>query len=381
MKKVYLLTLLFIPLFLQGQILSDLPEVTTANDTDKIIILVGNTTNYLTRLVEVDNLFTGRGGTGTMIYPGAGIPLSTGLAWGTSITDNSTNWNTAYTDRLKWDGGATGLVAATGRTSLGATTLGSSVFTVSNYGGIGMFVTAADNSVAVQSAAELKTTLGFLTGVDTASIDSRLQDLESGGVTADSSFVSINFVQVASLASAAKGDVYYDSDNDLLLLYNGSSYDTLNQAGSGGGGGSDTMLVTDADTLLLDSDGMHLTADSIFFSRQASSFYQFAYISPTGSMGFDSIVQPAGFMLEMDLGLAIKDLRNKKDGEVRWWYEENDTIKEVYGYPEEPLMSKTNQMFMGRIEKNLMYISRLEIHTLIQYLLIILLAIYVKRKL
>lgn len=28
-------------------------------------------------------------------------------------------WNTAYSDRLKWDGGATGLTAATGRTSLG----------------------------------------------------------------------------------------------------------------------------------------------------------------------------------------------------------------------------------------------------------------------
>ncbi len=32
----------------------------------------------------------------TMTYPGAGIPLSTGLAWGTSITNNSANWNTAY---------------------------------------------------------------------------------------------------------------------------------------------------------------------------------------------------------------------------------------------------------------------------------------------
>ncbi len=34
------------------------------------------------------------------------------------ITLNTANWDTAYTDRLKWDGGATGLVAATGRTSL-----------------------------------------------------------------------------------------------------------------------------------------------------------------------------------------------------------------------------------------------------------------------
>lgn len=32
----------------------------------------------------------------SMIYPDAGIPLSTGSAWGTSITNNSANWNTAY---------------------------------------------------------------------------------------------------------------------------------------------------------------------------------------------------------------------------------------------------------------------------------------------
>ena len=32
----------------------------------------------------------------SMVYPGAGIALSTGTAWGTSITDNSANWNTAY---------------------------------------------------------------------------------------------------------------------------------------------------------------------------------------------------------------------------------------------------------------------------------------------
>lgn len=31
-----------------------------------------------------------------MVYPAAGIPVSTGSAWGTSITDNSANWNTAY---------------------------------------------------------------------------------------------------------------------------------------------------------------------------------------------------------------------------------------------------------------------------------------------
>ena len=33
--------------------------------------------------------------------------------------DYNPNWDTAYTDRLKWDGGVTDLIAATGRTSLG----------------------------------------------------------------------------------------------------------------------------------------------------------------------------------------------------------------------------------------------------------------------
>lgn len=36
------------------------------------------------------------GSGGSMVYPGAGIAVSTGSAWGTSITNNSANWNTAY---------------------------------------------------------------------------------------------------------------------------------------------------------------------------------------------------------------------------------------------------------------------------------------------
>jgi hypothetical protein len=32
----------------------------------------------------------------SMVYPGTGIAVSNGLAWGSSITDNSANWNAAY---------------------------------------------------------------------------------------------------------------------------------------------------------------------------------------------------------------------------------------------------------------------------------------------
>jgi hypothetical protein len=48
-----------------------------------------------------------------------GLAKRTAADTWTTVTDNSANWDTSYTDRLKWDGGATGLVATTGRTSLG----------------------------------------------------------------------------------------------------------------------------------------------------------------------------------------------------------------------------------------------------------------------
>ena len=45
------------------------------------------------------------------------VTLTSGYAIPT--TAKQTEWDTAYTDRNKWDGGSTGLTAATGRTSLG----------------------------------------------------------------------------------------------------------------------------------------------------------------------------------------------------------------------------------------------------------------------
>jgi len=98
---------------------TSLEETTAANDSGAYIVGVfdeftnSNSTNVQDVLDDLDAAISSG-----MVYPGAGIALSTGAAWDTSITNNSTNWNTAYTDRMKWDGGATGLVAATGRTSL-----------------------------------------------------------------------------------------------------------------------------------------------------------------------------------------------------------------------------------------------------------------------
>ena len=96
-----------------------------------------------------------------MVYPGSGIPVSTGAAWDSSIVDNHTEWDTAYTDRLKWDGGSTDLVAATGRTSLGATTAGAALFMLTNPGAVTFLRINADNSVSALSAANFKAALSL----------------------------------------------------------------------------------------------------------------------------------------------------------------------------------------------------------------------------
>ena len=113
-----------------------------------------------TRLYARSVAGSGGGGGGSMVYPAAGIPLSSGTTWSTSITNNSTNWNTAYTDRLKWDGGATGLSPSTGRTSLGATTIGSAFFTLTNPSAVAFPRINADNSLTARTKSGMQTDLG-----------------------------------------------------------------------------------------------------------------------------------------------------------------------------------------------------------------------------
>lgn len=90
------------------------------------------------------------------------------------ITDNSTNWDTAYTDRNKWDGGATGLVSATGRTSLGGTTIGQAIFTLTNPSALGYLRTNADNTVTHRTYSNVRTDLGLVIGTDVQAYNSNL---------------------------------------------------------------------------------------------------------------------------------------------------------------------------------------------------------------
>ena len=122
--------------------------------------------------------WTAVGGTGTVTSVALSVPtglsisgspitssgtLAISLASGYSIPSTSvqSNWTTAYNERAQWDGGSTNLVASTGRTSLGATTVGSNLFTLTNPSAIRFIRINADNTVSVLTATDFKTALSL----------------------------------------------------------------------------------------------------------------------------------------------------------------------------------------------------------------------------
>lgn len=99
-------------------------------------------------------------------------PLSsTGIVKSTAgtisyLTDNTANWDTAYSERFKWDGStlANSGTSATGRTSLGATTVGSNIFTSANPTAIKFLRANLDNTVDWLDASQFRTAIGAGTG-------------------------------------------------------------------------------------------------------------------------------------------------------------------------------------------------------------------------
>lgn len=62
---------------------------------------------------------TGLSVSGTPITTSGTLAVTLAAGYSIPTTTSQTNWDSAYTQRLQWDGGSTSLVAATGRTSLG----------------------------------------------------------------------------------------------------------------------------------------------------------------------------------------------------------------------------------------------------------------------
>ena len=128
----------------------------------------------------------------------------------TATGGNSTQWNTAYTDRNKWDGGATGLTASTGRASLGGTTLGQNMFILTNPSAITFPRFNANNTVSALSASDFRTAIGAGTGNITGVTAGT--NLTGGGTSGS---VTLN------MATGGVGAGTYGSTND------GTKIDTI----------------------------------------------------------------------------------------------------------------------------------------------------------
>lgn len=146
-----------------------------ANITDKKI-WIGDSTEAPILISDYNNAV----GSGTVTSVGLTVPtglsvanspvttaasLDITLTSGYSIptTASQTNWDSAYTQRLQWDGGSTNLVAATGRTSLGATTIGSNLFTLPSPADIAFIRINLNNTVSTLSASTFRTAIGATT--------------------------------------------------------------------------------------------------------------------------------------------------------------------------------------------------------------------------
>lgn len=110
---------------------------------------------------------TGLSVSGNPITTSGTLAVTFTAGYSIPTTASQTNWNTAYSERQQWDGGSTNLVAATGRTSLGGTTVGSNLFTLTNPSAVTFLRVNADNSVSALDAATFRTAIGAGTGSGT----------------------------------------------------------------------------------------------------------------------------------------------------------------------------------------------------------------------
>ena len=128
---------------------------------------------------------TGLSVAGSPITSAGTLAVSYSSGYSIPTTAKQTQWDTAYAERQQWDGGATNLVAATGRTSLGATTVGGNFFTLPNPSAITFVRINADNTVSTLDAATFRTAIGAGTGSGTVtSVSGTVGNITStGGAT------------------------------------------------------------------------------------------------------------------------------------------------------------------------------------------------------
>lgn len=153
-----------------------------------------------------DSLDFGAGG--SMDYPDAGIAVSTGSEWGTSITDNSDHWNTAYNDRI-----------------ISATVTGSTTKTLTlNQTDTGIITASfSDNAGPWTSDANGGITYANNVGIGgNSATDKKLRVVGNAQVTGN-----VNVEQAVNVSSNIYSDGYVSSDQNKVQTLTVSSSVTM----------------------------------------------------------------------------------------------------------------------------------------------------------
>lgn len=142
---------------------------------------------------------------------------------GYSIPTNAsqTNWDTAYSERLQWNGGSTNLVAATGRTSLGATTVGSNFFTLPNPSAITFVQINADNTITTMDAPTFRAAIGAGTGG--GSVTSVSGTGTVSGLTLTGTVTTSGSLTLGGTLAVTPSDFASQTANTFLAAPNGSA--------------------------------------------------------------------------------------------------------------------------------------------------------------
>jgi hypothetical protein len=216
---------------------------------------------------------TGLTVTGSPITTSGTLAVSLTSGYSIPTTAKQTEWDAGYSDRLKWDGGASGLNASTARSSLGLV-IGTDVLAYRTFGSAannntGDFATASQGSNA-DTAYSLRLTGASLPLSISGNVISIAQSSSTiNGFLSSTDFNIFNAKQQAlngtGFVKASGTSITYDNSIYLTTSAAASTYLTISNASS-------TYLPLSGGTLIGSLNGTSATFSSSITSNQSDTF-------------------------------------------------------------------------------------------------------------
>jgi hypothetical protein len=191
----------------------------------------------------------------SMVYPGVGIAVSTGSAWGTSLTDNSGNWNTAF----GW-GNHAGLYSLLNHTHTFAS-LTSKPTTLVGYGITDAATSAQGTSADTAFGWGNHSIAGYLTGITSGQVTTAL------GFTPYNATNPSNYITTAALSTYAT-QTYVGTQIANLVASSPAALDTLNELAAALG--NDAAFSTTVSTALGNRLRVDTNAQGLNGTQQAN---------------------------------------------------------------------------------------------------------------